>query len=453
MKRKRIVLIVVAAVAVVAVAATAFFVLNPAAWNQTLVALKLAEPQTDGISASGFIEAEKVSIASELGGRIAGLAVEEGDEVEEGQLLARLDDTMAQARLEVAQAGLEVAQARLAQVRAGAREEQLAQAQARLQQAEAARDGAYQGWQDALAMLENPRELQAQIAQAEAQLTQAETSLRQAQLQRDAAAIADENYQNAMERLDELEGQLENIPPAQRPPLPGLQLDAHLAPNAFWKAWVGVNSAAAAYEGAQESLNILYRMRNDPHELQAQVDAAETEYRVAQARVDMARAQLEGLQAGASEEELAAVEAQVEQAQAQVESARVVLDRLLLLAPSGGQVLEVVGHEGELAVPGAAVVTFADLDRVTLTIYVPENRLGQVRVDQPVEVEVDSFPERTFEGRVTRIASEAEFTPRNVQTQEERVNMVFAVEVTIPNPDHALKPGMPADAVVVVGEE
>jgi HlyD family secretion protein len=85
-------------------------------------------------------------------------------------------------------------------------------------------------------------------------------------------------------------------------------------------------------------------------------------------------------------------------------------------------------------------------------VYVPESRLGQVEIGQEVAVSVDSFPERTFTGAVVAIADEAEFTPRNVQTQEERVNMVFAVDVRIPNPDHALKPGLPADAVIVTEE-
>jgi multidrug resistance efflux pump len=90
---------------------------------------------------------------------------------------------------------------------------------------------------------------------------------------------------------------------------------------------------------------------------------------------------------------------------------------------------------------------------VTLTVYVPEDKLGHVFIGQRVEVRVDSFPERTFLGDVVAIAHEAEFTPRNVQTQEERVNMVFAVDVSIPNPDHALRPGLPADAVIVTEEQ
>jgi multidrug resistance efflux pump len=115
-------------------------------------------------------------------------------------------------------------------------------------------------------------------------------------------------------------------------------------------------------------------------------------------------------------------------------------------------VLERSIHAGELAGPGVTLLTLGDLDQVTLTVYVPEDELGRVLIGQQVEVRVDSFPERAFQGRIVAIAQEAEFTPRNVQTQKERVNMVFAVDVSIPNPDHALKPGMPADAVIVVEE-
>jgi HlyD family secretion protein len=159
------------------------------------------------------------------------------------------------------------------------------------------------------------------------------------------------------------------------------------------------------------------------------------------------------LQAGATEEEIAIAEAQVEQAQAALDSLTVLRDKQIIVAPAGGLVLELSIHEGELAAPGGTMLELGDLDQVTLTVYVPEDKLGQVHVGQRVEVRVDSFPDRPFAGHVVAIADEAEFTPRNVQTQEERVNMVFAVDVRIPNPDHALKPGVPADAVIVTQEQ
>jgi len=227
----------------------------------------------------------------------------------------------------------------------------------------------------------------------------------------------------------------------------------HLIPNAYWKAWVGVNTAGAAYDGAVAALNDLYRMRDNPQELNAQIAAAEDQYRAAASAVDMAQAQLDGLEAGATAEEIAIAEAQVEQSQAALDALAVQRDKQTIAAPVGGVVLEVSIHAGELAAPGGTLLTLGHLDQVTLTVYVPEDRLGQVKIGQRVAVSVDSFPGRTFDGTVVRIAEEAEFTPRNVQTKEERVNMVFAVEVRIPNPDHALKPGVPADAVIATQEQ
>jgi multidrug resistance efflux pump len=101
-----------------------------------------------------------------------------------------------------------------------------------------------------------------------------------------------------------------------------------------------------------------------------------------------------------------------------------------------------------MAIPGVSLFTLANLDQVELNLYIPETQIARVKVGQRVVVSVDSFPNRAFEGRVTHIASQAEFTSSTVQTKEERTKTVFAVKVAIANPDHALKPGMPADAVI-----
>jgi multidrug resistance efflux pump len=102
-----------------------------------------------------------------------------------------------------------------------------------------------------------------------------------------------------------------------------------------------------------------------------------------------------------------------------------------------------------VAAQGAALMRIADLDRLTLTVYVPETRLGGLQIGQDVEMWVDSFPDRTFGGEIVTIADQAEFTPRNVSTREERVNLVFAVEIAIDNAGYRLKPGMPADAAFI----
>jgi HlyD family secretion protein len=160
------------------------------------------------------------------------------------------------------------------------------------------------------------------------------------------------------------------------------------------------------------------------------------------------RAALGELEAGPTGEEIAMAEAQMRQAEAAVRLVDAQIAQLTLVAPMDGVVTSRSGHAGETATAGAPLLTIANLDQVTLVIYIPETRIGQVQVGQEVEVRVDSFPERVFLGQVASIAGEAEFTPRNVQTQEERVNLVFAVKVRIPNLDYALKPGMPADATI-----
>ncbi len=453
MKREKIVSIIVVVVAIVVAVAGIYFATNPAAWQEVLVQMELAEPEAEGLMASGFIEAEAVSIAPELGGRVVELLVDEGDEVEAGQVLLQLDRTLLEAQIEATQAGLDVARAGLAQALAGARPEQIRQAEANLAQAEAARDGTYQAWQDLIAIRDNPQEMDAQIALAKAQVAAAEAALSQTTALKDAAEIAQDAYWDAKEALDELKEELEKIPEPFRPALPGLPLDFHLIPNVYWKSWVGVNTAQAGLDGARAALNDLYAIRNNPQELNGQADAAEAQYRAAGAAVHKAQAQADALRAGATAEEIAIVEAQVEQAQAALDALLVLRDKQTIAAPVGGLVLERSIHEGELAAPGATLLTLGDLDKVTLTVYVPENKLGQVHIGQQVEVRVDSFPDRTFMGTVVAIAHEAEFTPRNVQTQEERVNMVFAVDVQISNADHALKPGLPADAVIITEEQ
>jgi len=101
---------------------------------------------------------------------------------------------------------------------------------------------------------------------------------------------------------------------------------------------------------------------------------------------------------------------------------------------------------GELAAPAATILTVADLSVVTLEVYVPENRVGEVQLGQSVQVTLDAFPDHSFEGQVMHISDEPEFTPRNVATAEERLNTFYAVRIHLENPDLLLKPGMPADA-------
>jgi HlyD family secretion protein len=124
------------------------------------------------------------------------------------------------------------------------------------------------------------------------------------------------------------------------------------------------------------------------------------------------------------------------------------LDKLELKAPIAGIIAERAVEPGEVAVPGAPLLIVERLDVVELVMYVSERQIGRVALGQLVTLTTDSFPGRTFTGRVDYISPRAEFTPRNVQAPEDRALLVFAVRAQVSNPDHALKPGMPVDAIL-----
>ncbi|MBN1976992.1 MAG: efflux RND transporter periplasmic adaptor subunit [Anaerolineae bacterium] len=381
--------------------------------------------QDDGtLVASGFIEGEEVIVAPEVAGRVAEMLVERGDRVAKGDVLVRLDDAVLQSQRLQAEAGLAAAQANLARVTAGARPEAIAAARAALAQAEAERDGAAQAVVLAQEVISNPLALDAEIDGARTQVRLAEQGVEMAKANLQEAELWHGLYIGAggdTERASDL------------------QLQA---------AQAALVQAQAELLGAQRYLNALLDIRANPLELEAQLHAAEVKHGLAEAQVAAAQATLAELEAGPTAGEVSMAEAQVRQAEAAVRMVDVQIARLTLVAPMDGIVTSRSAQVGETATAGSPLLTIANLDEVTLVIYIPENRVGQVRLGQGVEVQVDSFPAQVFEGRVANIAGEAEFTPRNVQTQEERVNLVFAVKVSIPNPDLKLKPGMPADATI-----
>lgn len=369
------------------------------------------------ITVSGFIEGEEFHIASELGGRIVEIPVDEGDEVVVGQVLVRLDDRLLQAQRAEALAAVAAAEANLARVQAGPRPAELTAARAALAQAEAQWEEARLALEHARQMVENPQELDLQIAEAQGQvlLAQQEVELRQADL-----------------RSLEVTARWDSASDA-------LELEA---------ARAAVEAAQAQLEGARRYLDVLRGTRTSPLTLLTQLHAAEAQAQGAEAAVEAARASLEALEAGPTPEEVSLAQAQLHQALAALALADARLALLTLTSPITGLVTSRSAHVGETAAPASVLLTLANLDRVTLVVYIPENQIGQVHIGQPVEVTVDSFPGRVFAGRVATIGSRAEFTPRNVQAREERVNLVFAVKVEIANADQALKPGMPADAVI-----
>jgi len=394
-----------------------------------LVAVALAGGCRQGISpagaglltASGTIRADEVRLASELGGRIVEMQTQVGGEVRAGDVLLVLDTTSLLADWAEAEAAVAAAQADLRIVKAGPRAEEVTAARATLALAEAQRDGALAAWENAQEALQDPQELDARIAEART------------------------NVELAAQGVELAEAELarEQLMRDQRP---NGSLERRIADQQVRAAEEALAAAQADEKTAQTMLDWLWLIRSEPLSLIAQAHAAEGQYRAAEEGVVVAQAEVDDLLAGPVPEEIAVAEATVRLAQAQADVLRAQQAKFTLTSPVDGVVLDQALRAGEIAAPAATILTLSDLREVTLSVYVPENRIGQVRLGQSVQVRVDSFPDRTFVGQVRRIGDEPEFTPRNVATQEERLNTFYAVEVRLPNAEGLLKPGMPADA-------
>lgn len=335
---------------------------------------------------SGFIESDQINVTSEMSGRIEAIPVNEGDRVTAGQEIVRLDHSLIDAQLAQAQAAVDTAQAQLAQIKNGPRQSDVTAAQAALVAAQQNYDKVRAG------------PTADQIAPLKAQVDSAHAALDQAQ--------------SAYDRI----GGSANP-------------DIGLAPQSLQ-----LQQATSNYQAALAALNDALT-----HPTSAELAAAQSQVKQAQAALDRLTP---------TADSIAVAEAQVKQAQDALAVLQVQAAKLTTTSPANGVVAQRAVNVGEFAAPGATLLTITQLDPVKLTIYVPETRLGQIKLGDEIGVQVDSFPNRVFKGKVIFIASQAEFTPRNVQTKEQRVNTVFAVKLQIANPDSALKPGMPADATL-----
>lgn len=410
--------------------------------------------ENNQIVASGTIEATQVQVAPEIGGQVIEVLAREGDSVEAGQVLVRFSDALLEAQLGQAKAALSQAEANYDMVAAGmpAEQRELAVAAAELEviAAKQAIDELYTKNELAAAQaaktVADTRDLvrdaqriydslskpasQTDIDIAKSLVTLTEAAIEKAQKQfktllnkspdnpKRAAVVLlistlEKEHDLAVKRLNYLEGTADEITLAQ---------------------------AKASLELAQKSLEEAERQYAD---LEKGPDPDMLE--LAQARLKAAEAKLAAAKAGPTPEQLAVAKSQVEVARAAIGVIEAQREKLKLVAPISGVVLSRSVEAGEVAVPGSPLMTLAKLDDLRIKVFVPEDRYGSIRIEQIAQVSVDSFPGKTFTATVVRIADQAEFTPRNVQTEEGRRTMVFAVELKVDNPDHLLKPGMPAD--------
>ena len=177
-----------------------------------------------------------------------------------------------------------------------------------------------------------------------------------------------------------------------------------------------------------------------------EVDRARQAYEVAAAQEKSARQKLLLLEAGSRPDQIEAARGQLAQARNALDLAKTRLKEMTIFSPLDGVVLRKNLEVGELANPGVPILTLMKPSDIWVRAYVPEEEIGRIKVGNKALIAVDAYPARRFPGRITEIASEAEFTPRNVQTKKERVNLVFRIKIAVENPEGILKPGMPADA-------
>jgi HlyD family secretion protein len=216
------------------------------------------------------------------------------------------------------------------------------------------------------------------------------------------------------------------------------------------QAEAALKQAEAALTVAEDDARRMRELARSGSVTAKQAEDAEARLTVATAQRTAGAEALNKVRTLARPEEIQAAEARLAQAAAGADLLKKTISDCTILAPSGGVVTHKAVEPGELVIQGATIVTLAGLDSVYVMIYVTEKELGRVRLGGPAEVKIDSFPDKLFEGKITYISPEAEFTPKNVQTKQDRVKLVFGVKVEIDNREGLLKPGLPADALIRV---
>jgi HlyD family secretion protein len=346
------------------------------------------------IQVTGNMEAMQVDVSAKIAGRVLSLRVREGGRVTEGQLLVRLDDAELKAEVERAAAALKSAEAQLRDLLAGARREEIEEARATADRAQSQLNDLLAG--SRREEIEQAREA---VRSAEATRVWTERDFKRAQ-----ELFAKELI--AMQEVD--------------------------------RARQAYEVAVAQERSARANLQLVEAgPRRD------QIGAARAQLKAARDHLDL-------LLAGPRPWQVEAARGQVTQARAALDLAGSRLREATIVSPINGVVLRKNLEAGEMANPGVSILTLVDPTDLWLRAYVPETDIGRITVGMAARITIDAYKDRTFTGKITEIASEAEFTPKNVQTKKERVNLVFRIKIAVDNPEGLLKPGMPADADILL---
>lgn len=209
-----------------------------------------------------------------------------------------------------------------------------------------------------------------------------------------------------------------------------------------------LKQAQANYDQAKNDLDRLQKLYQTQTITKKQYDDAVTHFNLMNDQLSSAKENYHKVRNIARPEELKQAEAKLQQSVATADLIKKNIHDSYIVSPLNGIVVKKYFEIGETVTPMSSLVKISDLTNVELYIYVTELELGKVKLGQKAEVSVDAFKDKKFEGKVTYISPEAEFTPKNIQTKDERTKLVFAVKIELPNPDFELKSGMPADAKI-----
>ncbi|MCW5982540.1 MAG: HlyD family efflux transporter periplasmic adaptor subunit [Bryobacteraceae bacterium] len=362
------------------------------------------KPDDQAIRISGNIEMTEVRISFKISGKLVERTVDEGEVAQKGDVVARLDRDQLLHQRDQAQAALAAAQSQLTQLTTAIEyqratlEGQIAQSQAQLEASQAQ-----------LAELERGSR-PAEIEQARARFAEAESERQR--------ATADWERAQPLYKADDISK---------------AQYDQFRA------------RFEAATAQARQARELLQLVEEGPRK--ERIEAGRAQASQARAALELARAQR--LELKRREQEMAARRADIDRAKAQLALVESQLNDTVAIAPVGGVVLSKSAEVGEVLAAGTTVVTIGDLERPWLRGYINERDLGRVKIGDRVNVRTDSFPGKVYPGRISFIASQAEFTPKQIQTEEERVKLVYRIKVDVENPNQELKLNMPADAEIV----
>jgi len=415
-------------------------------------------PIGSGIAASGTVEAVEVQIAPEISGKVVEIMVDEGDSFKSGDPLFRLDDELIKSQRLQSEAALQAAKDNVTAANVAIETAQVSftVAETNAEAAKASAEAELLPAQQALQNLYDNAEVTKTVA--EQTVATATRALREAQYQYDNFTVPSD--QAGMTTSGALEAMKARLDIARQNFEPYKYEDSGNATRKDLKD--ALDEAQASYDAAVRRLELetalsqtnarqqkaqldLEALKDGPKAedvaaMEARINAIQVAPKQAEVAVEQARTGIAQAKA-----KLAQARSAVIQAEAALDSIDVQMKKLIVLAPSSGVLLARGIEPGEVVAAGASVMTIGLLENLNITVYVPEDLYGAIKLGQQAKVSVDSFPGRVFSATITNISDKAEYTPRNVQTVEGRKTTVFAVRLSLTNPDLALKIGMPAD--------